>query len=330
MSVAQELWNQFGGQLLGLWDDDDDLEDTLSAADKRRPHILLGRDAEGKTMLVYTPTALGDVAEWVGGNNVKRIGIELMRGQITLEQAVSDTAKQVPADAFNKVAQSTTPILKAGYELGAGKATFPDVLDQRTIPKSERWWRFVGTLTDDRIVNSALTYLDRVFYGQPAGEAMQQIILQVRRRDPEQWAYFEAREKVSDWKEARTGKRYEAGDYTAPDAQALRAFRRAIYRGDVDTAERFYGRLLEYGYTAERLESSVRAQHPLSELNARDKREYLDSSSDRDRQQVEQAVKYWDRFGVLRGQGKRLFPPAKFGGQYQPQTERLRELVEQQ
>src|SRR5690606_8646486 len=97
------------------------------------------------------------------------------------------------------------------------------------------------------------------------GDWVKQLVLQVRRRDPEQWAFYEIKDKANDYLERLTGKKRSMG-YDAPDQQVLRNFRRAIYRGDVDKAQQFYLRLLDYGYTAERFTSSIRSQDPLSVL----------------------------------------------------------------
>jgi proteasome lid subunit RPN8/RPN11 len=331
VAIAQQLWNTFGGPLLGLWDDDDDLENQLSAADRRRSHILLGKDKNGQVLVAYTPSAFADVAEWVGGLNAKRLFMEYAQGQITLDQFISDYAKQVPADTLNKIAQSVGPLGKAPYEAISGKAVFPDVLDQRTIPKADRWWRLAGTMTDDRAVNWLRQVFDKDYYSQPANEQLQQIILQVRRRDPEQWAYYEAREAASDWKEAKTGKRFEAGSYDAPEAQVLRNFRRAIYRADVAAAEQFYRRLLEYGYTAERLDASIRAQAPLADLNKDQRKEYVQTLDARGQRDLALAERYYSRIGALDKRERSLFPTerrVKYGSPFPANTNRLREIME--
>lgn len=328
IGIAKELWNQFGGPLLGLWDDDDDLESKLSEQDRRRGHLLLGKDKDGKVKVVYTPSAWSDVAEWMGGQNMKRLFMEYARGQITLDQFVTDYAKQLPGDVLNKLAQSVGPLGKAPYETISGKSTFPDVLDQRTIPESERWWRLVGTLTDDRAVNVLRAAFDQDYYSQPASEQLQQIILQIRRRDPEQWSYYEAREDAAEWKEAKTGKRFEQGSYDAPEAQALRNFRKSIYRGDVASAERFYTRLLEFGYTAERLDASIRNQDPLSDLNQSERAVYLNTITPRQRQELALAQKYYGRMKALDNREKQLFP--KKGQSPNPNPQLLKRIVEDQ
>ena len=332
-SAAQELWNRVGGVALGLWDDDDKLEDKLSEADRRRSHVILGQDKNGKVLVAYTPGAFADVAEWVGGTNLKRLFMEYATGQITLDVMIRDYAKSLGGDFINKAAQGASPVIKGGYELMSGKATFPDVLDQRNIPDSEKYWRLVGQLTDDRAVNVLRATFDQDYYSQPPAEQLQQIILQIRRRDPLQWSYFEVREDASEWKLRTKGKKRDGGDYTSPEAQALRNFRKAIYRGDAANAEKFYTRLLEFGYTQERLESSIRSQHPLNDLNAEERTEYLKTLTAKQQAELKMAMTYYESMLELKSgksRSKDLFPRNSATGKPTPKTELLKRLVEEQ
>lgn len=321
------LWNTIGGKMAGAWDDDDDLEATLSAADRRRFHIILGKDERGQTKVVYLASALGDVMSWLGGDNLARLTGEWMRGDIGFAQLAGDWAKDLPANLLNKVAQSTGPIGKAAFIAASGKQPFPDVTNMRSVSGKQKWLAIAETMTDREAVDVLRRAFDNEYYPRPSGEVLQQLVLQVRRRDPEQWAFYEVKAKVSDWKEAKTGKRFEAGDYTAPEAEALRNFRRAVYLGDVAAAERFYTKLLGYGYTAERLKASIRNQHPLAELAEKDRPEFVRSLSRADREQLRRALQYWERLGTLKGSEKGLFP-TKATKNFTPQPGRLRNVVE--
>jgi hypothetical protein len=132
----------------------------------------------------------------------------------------------------------------------------------------------------------------------------------VRRRDPEQWAYYYIRDKATQWKQARTGVSSEQGSYDSPDAEALRNFRRSIYAGDVEAAKRLYVRLLGYGYTAQRFEQGIKASEPLAELSAKDgsRKAFLDGLSPYDRRMLEKAQAYEARLSTLKVDARRLFP----------------------
>ena len=135
-------------------------------------------------------------------------------------------------------------------------------------------------------------------------------MLQVRRRDPEQWAYYYIRDKATQWKQAKTGISREQGGYDSPDAEALRNFRRSIYAGDVDAAKRLYLRLLAYGYTAQRFEQGIKSSEPLAELSAKDgsRKAFLDALSPYDRKMLDKAQVYELRMSSLKLDARRIFP----------------------
>ncbi|MEO0796896.1 MAG: hypothetical protein AAFX93_17175 [Verrucomicrobiota bacterium] len=306
--VAVNLWNSFGGAMMGLWDDDEDLESQLSEQDRRRFHLLLGKDENGKVMVVYTPTAFSDVIEWFGGNNAARLGSEYLRGDISLEQAAQDWRRQLPVDLVNKFAQGTRPEIKAGYMKISGKNPFPDVLDQRTVSKDDMNWVILSGMTDRTVAYWLRKALDQDYYS-PQGDMdwLQQTILQIRRRDPEQWAYYEVREKADKWKFEKTGIDREF-NYNAPDQATLRSFRRALYNGDVNAAIKFYNQLLVLGYNAERFKSSLRSQNPLSGLSKAERNQFYAQMTGSERDQLKRAMKYYSRIAAHRGSEKELFP----------------------
>ena len=112
----------------------------------------------------------------------------------------------------------------------------------------------------------------------------------------------------------------------------LRNFRRAIYRGDADKAVQFYQRLLDYGYTAERFQASIRSQDPLSALPKENglRKQFVESLSPDDRAQLDRAYVFYQRMNASRGQERQLFPSQSSGingqmrYQAQPRTEALR------
>jgi len=307
--LAIQLWNNFGGQMVGLWDEDDDLESQLSEHDRRRLHIILGRDANGKIRVVHTPTALSDIMEWFGGNRLGNLFTDYAAQRISFDQMVSDYGKTLVPDLMNKVVQGFRPDLKGAYMGVSRKNPFPDIFDQRTISEHDLWWNILSTTTDRSASLALRSLLDEEYYSPKSfPEWAQQAILQIRRRDPEQWAYYEIRDKTAEWLEETQGKARGGFDYNSPDQQAIRNFRKAIYNADIGAAIKFYNLLLDYGYTAERFQSSVRAQDPLSGLSKDDRRAWYATLTDHERQQVELAMRYYSRIAQSKGSEKILFP----------------------
>jgi hypothetical protein len=169
----------------------------------------------------------------------------------------------------------------------------------------------LGQMTDQFTADMVMRATNPDYYSSRSSwDWASQLVLQVRRRDPEQWAYYYIRDKATQWKQAKTGVSREQGGYDSPDAEALRNFRRSIYAGDVEAAKRLYVRLLGYGYTAQRFEQGIKASEPLAELSAKDgsRKAFLDGLSPYDRRMLEKAQAYEARLSRLKLDARRIFP----------------------
>jgi hypothetical protein len=316
--VAVALWNGTGWRR--------ELEDTLSDEDKRRFHIIVGKDANGRTMVTYAQTALGDIAKWFSGQEAARLTMDVVKERTTLGTAISEWAARFPRDFANNVWQ-VSPLIKAGMTKITGKSTFPDVTDARSIPAQDIKWAVLGQMTDQVTAELIRRAADKDYLAsKDMKDWAQQLILQVRKRDPEQWAFYDIKDQAATYLEQMTGQKRNT-EYDAPDQQVLRNFRRSIYRGDVENAMRFYDRLIELGYTAERFKSSLQAQDPLAQLPKDMRRDFVEALSPADRYQLQQAYRYYTRLSEARGSEKILFPSERMGIQrrndWQPRYDKL-------
>jgi hypothetical protein len=305
--VAVAMWNNSG--------DREEIEDELSEEDKRRFHLILGRDDQGRALVVYANTAFMDVARWFSGPEFMRQGMAWMKGQTDFPTAVASWRDRLLPDAINNTAGAVGPVAQIPAAIFTKKRLFPDVTDPRTIPAYDMRRTILGMMTDDFTADMIERTVNKDYYAaKDVGDWTQQLILQVRQRDPEAWAYYAVRDKAADFMEKRTGQKRDTS-YDAPDQQVLRNFRKAIYRGDVPAAMKFYERALEYGYTSERFAASVRAQDPLGALAKKDglRKEFVESLSEFDREQLKRAFMYYDRMNGARGKEKQLFPTDRSG-----------------
>ena len=169
----------------------------------------------------------------------------------------------------------------------------------------------LGQMTDQFTADMVMRVTNPDYYSpRTSWDWASQLVLQVRRRDPEQWAYYYIRDKATQWKQAKTGVSREQGGYDSPDAEALRNFCRSIYAGDVEAAKRLYVRFLGHGYTAQRFEQGIKASEPLAELSAKDgsRKDFVDGLSPYDRRMLEKAQAYEARLSALKVDSRRLFP----------------------
>ena len=322
--LALALWNNSG--------DRDELEKLLSEEDRRRTHLILGRDAQGKVLVVYGNTALMDVMKWISGPKFAQAMGGWLNGKTDFATAAATWRDAILPDLANNTAGSFGPYFKIPYTLASGKAVFPDITDQKTIPAYDMRRAIIGQITDDFTADLIERTVNKDYYGsKDLGDWAKQLIMQVRQRDPESWAFYSIKDKANDYLEKRTGTKRDSS-LDAPDQQVLRNFRRAIYRGDVDKAVQFYQRLLDYGYTAERFQASIRSQDPLSALPKENglRKQFVDSLNPDDRAQLDRAYVFYQRMNASRGQERQLFPSQSsgFNGQMryqaQPRTDLLR------
>jgi hypothetical protein len=320
--IAVALWNSSG--------DRDELEKELSDEDRRRFHIILGRTADGKVNVIYGQTALIDVIKWFSGAAFAQQAGAYLNGKTDFRTAFSAWKDQIVPDFLNNTAGSAGPYIKIPTTLAFKKNMFPDVTDMRTVPAYDMKRVVIGQAFDDFSADMVMRIADKDYYtSKDVGTWAKQLILQVRQRDPEQWAFYAIKDKAADFWERMTGKS-ENSDRTSKDQQVLRNFRRAIYKGDVEAATQFYQRLLDYGYTAERFKESIRSQEPLSSLPKNLRRPFIDSLTLDERELLDRAEHYYTRIFSQRGHERGLFPSQRSGPaglqryQQNPQIDRLR------
>lgn len=300
---------------VAMWNSGDDdrrkIEEELSDEDRRRFHIIVGRTADGRPEVIYFPTAFSDVMKWFGGPDAARLGMEWLNGHTTLDTAIGDWTQRLLPDALNNIVGQIGPAFKLPYVAIAKKNTFPDVTNQRTIPAYDYWRSVISAATDQFTASMIWRATDEDFVDpRTMGDWASQLILQVRRRDPESWAFYAVKDKAEKFVQQQTGRNRDPGAYDAPEAQVLRQFRRAIYQADMPTAVRMYDRLLAYGYTADRFKASIRSQHPLAGVPTELRDDFVRSLTPYERGMLDRAMRYYTRMGGMRDSASRLFPKA--------------------
>ena len=334
--AAMAMWNAFGGAAMGLWDKDDDLESQLSAEDRRRFHLILGRNPDGTLSVLYGATALADVMKWFSGPKFMQSMGDWLRGKTDFGTAVNDWAEQIRPDLLNTAAGGLGPVPKVAVALTLRKNVFPDVLDARTIPLYDLRRNILGQITDDFTADMIERTLNQDYVPSKAiGTWAKQLVLQSRRRDPEAWAFYAIKDQAAEFEYKQTGKRTGFADRDSPDQQVLRNFRRAIYQGDAEVAAKMYLRLLDYGYTSERFAASIRSQDPLSGIPKKDglRQKFVQSLDADGRQQLARAFRYFGRMTSAKGTEKMLFPSDQDGpagraaARRQPRTQLLKKIM---
>jgi hypothetical protein len=334
--VAVALWNGGLGAVAGAWDEDDEIEKDLSEEDRRRFHIILGRNADGTVNIVYGQTALIDIMKWFSGASFMQQAGNYLNGKTDFPTALAEWRDKIVPDFLNNTVGSFGPFLKVPVTIATDKNPFPDVTDMRTVPAYDMRRVIIGQIADDFTADQIERIVSKDYYAaRDFGTWAKQLVLQVRQRDPEAWAFYAIKDKAAEFEEKQTGAKRESS-YDAPDQQVLRNFRRAIYKGDVEKATQFYQRLLDYGYTADRFKQSIRAQEPLAGLPKENglRAAFVASLTPDERRLLDRAQSYYTRINSQRGEERGLFPSERSGAaglqrfQANPQVDRLRQTIE--
>lgn len=296
--------------IVALWNSNTGMEDELSDEDRRRFHIIVGRDDQGRPMVITAPTALLDVMKWVSGAEFVRQMGDVANGRTDFTTGMGSWLSQIPPDLANNTIGQAGPLFKLPYTYLSGKNPFPDVTDQRTIPSYDMKRVLLGQATDEFTADVVMRVADKEYLApRDFGDWAKQLILQVRKRDPEQWAFYEIKDKAATWLEEKTGvPRAPGSGYDAKHLQALRNFRKSIYRGDMANALRFYHVLIDYGYTAEQFQASIRSQDPLSEIPKALRSEFVAQLPAWEQAQLERAYRFYSKMATGKGTEKLLFP----------------------
>ncbi len=110
-----------------------DEEDELPKYVRNTPHIILGRDKDGKIEYFSRIGALGDLLEWFNLDSTPYYINELIGGRMTPKEIAIDMAKA----PINKFIQGIEPFSKTTGELLTQRALFPDAFKPKAI--RDRW-----------------------------------------------------------------------------------------------------------------------------------------------------------------------------------------------
>jgi hypothetical protein len=263
-----------------------DEEKELSNDVKSRPHIIFGRDKDGKILYFDRLGFVQDFLAWFGMDDAPLEIPNLINGKVTPKEFVINFAKA----PVNKLVQSIGPTVKWPVELLLGKTVFPDVFKTRSI--RDRWEYFANGL--------GLGNEYKMLAGKPVqaieGSRGKGYLGTVRdiftySADPGQSAYYDTLDAKRKFQK-KIGKLNE-GSFISPKGNALYNFKLAIRYNDREAARKY---LLEYGAlggTTKGLESSLRTMDPLYGLSKEDKVKFVTSLNAEEKEKLVRAWGYY-------------------------------------
>lgn len=236
-----------------------DEEQDLPADIRRTPHIILGRDEDGKVEYFTRLGILDEFLEWFVDDGGKRAAADWLNGKTTAFEAARRLVTGVPGAMFNQLIQATGPI-KTAIETGVGKSYYPNVAEPSTIrDKGLFLARSVG-MGD---VYSAVMGLPQRSWK----DIMEGMILY--KSDPGEAGYWDIRDQVREFQE-KIGKAAYSGGSFSPRSNALYNLKLALRYEDKKAALKYLNEYRALGGDDAGLETSLRNMHPLHGLNSQE------------------------------------------------------------
>lgn len=264
-------------------------EATLRQEEQARPHIILGRDKDGKILYFNRMGALGDFLEWFGMDTPKKDIDDFLSGKRTLLEIAQDMGQS----PVNVILQGVNPLvaIKPAFELMSRRTIFPDAFKMGIIrDRGEYLARSFGLENEYK----ALVGLPTRGYTQSLrGMFMYEL-------DPGETEYGNAFDLKREYlkKIGRDTEMFIFSDKTS----YLYNVKLALRYGDEDAFVKYLELYKEAGGTRKGFNTSIKHMHPLAGLKPREKREFYEFLNERDRRHVSNAIDFYER--VIKGNYK--------------------------
>jgi len=257
-----------------------DDEEELPEEVKKRPHLTMGRDRDGKIVHFTRLGSISDLLEWVGLDMDGQFARDVLSGKKTLKQAALDMAKAPP----QKLWQSLGPA-KTIFEVATKRATYPDVFKPRSV--RDRWEHAFDSI--------GLGDVYRHIAGRPTrgvGSSLLNTI--IYRADPDEAAYNEIRGLKGEFME-KLGKSAPDVSYDSPKSNALYYLKQAMRYEDKEAMKKYLLEYLTNGGTVKGLRQSLKALDPLNGLNDAQRKAFVISLTPDDRAKLGRAYGFYEK-----------------------------------
>ena len=267
-------------------------EDMLPPEVKNRPHIVLGRNADGEILAFTRVGALGDLLDWFGLGVAPQYIDALMKGKMTPKEIAIDMAKS-PA---NIVVQGGEPFVKLGAELLSRRAIFPDVFNLRTVrDRSLHVMRSVG------LENEYIALMQKPSKGYL--ESLQGFF--IYKYDPIQIAYNDF--MVLKRKFLETKGEGSEGFWLTSRGNALYDAKLALRYKDDNAAMNAIAKYFDLGGKLEGIKKSIDNMAPLAGLTQQEKRELRDSLDNEDLRTLIKAQLFFEELQTGQDMSKLIY-----------------------
>jgi DNA repair protein RadC len=260
-------------------------EEELMDKSGRKGHLILsGTNEQGTFNSVRMEGSLTSFLGTIGMQNAGEVIDDLRSGNATAGESLG----QIGKDLTNDWLQGVSPFAKTSYEAAMKTQTWPDVFNPR--PVYDRTEHMLKIISADKLYRrvtdrpmrpgheSGLNPKNLLTFTTDAGEA----------------AYWSVRGMSRDWQQQNSDANYSPGRPTDKNV-ALKYFRQAHQYGDQAAADKWLNEYLDQGGTIRTMHKSLNNQHPLIGLNDAERKQFISTLSDRDRDLYNASLKYYQQ-----------------------------------
>ncbi len=243
-------------------------EKSLPPEIRNRPHVLLGRDADGKILAFTRIGAFSDLLDWAGLDAAPQYVDAWLQGKMS----VKDIALEMAKSPVNVIVQGGEPFVKLGSELLSRRALFPDVFNPRTVRD-----RMLYTMQSFGLENEYIALANkpsRGYLGSIRGAFLYTY-------DPLQIAYSDFLNLKRNFIASKGGG--GEGFWITPRGNALYNAKLAMKYRDKKAAVSAMGEYLRYGGTLPGIVNSINAMAPLHGIKKQNLNEFMTGLSTEDK-----------------------------------------------
>lgn len=278
--VMLQLWNEW------KWPEE---EKSLPLETRARPHIIFGKDKDGKVIYFDRLGFVQDFLSWFGLDESPLVVRDYLNGKRTLKEIALSMAKS----PVNKLVTGLGPIVKTPAELLYGKSSYPDAFKMRSI--RDRWQYLADSLG---LGNEYKLLAGKPIQTYGTGNRIEGYWKSweesfIYKADPLQSAYYDILDAKNRYLKEKGEESSGTFTYT-PRSNALYNFKLAVRYKDKEAARQALTEYAELGGTNRGLEQSLKTMNPMYGLNKEEQVEFIQYLDTEERGKLLRAIKYYE------------------------------------
>jgi len=257
-----------------------DEERDLTPDQRRKMHILLGRNPDGSVRYLPISGAFRDALGWFGGEDLEYDIADVASGEIGPMKKVVEAGSSFS----NRLVGGARPIVKTTGEALAGKSFYPDIWNPRPI--YNKWDHIFRTFSLELITRRAMGIPTRGMQGDFTSRLWYNV-------DPGEAAYFQIRKKVNDFVKEEKGER--PSHIPSTKSKALYYYKQSLRFSDLDLAGKHLERYYDLGGSIRGKKISLKLSEPTGGLPKDIRSKFYKTLTKEERRKLNEASKWYKK-----------------------------------